>query len=108
MLYCCDSMVLFGLEYVGYEKYFATELPFCSKEDMEENFPNVKRFDTMTTKEIKENNAKEILINPYQYRGFIKEWIAHSPTEKLYNWDHSVFYAEYIKILKQIAGVDRD
>ena len=62
----------------------------------------------MTTKEIKENNAKEILLNPYQYRGFIKEWISHAPTEKLYNWDHSVFYAEYVKMLKQIAGVDRD
>lgn len=108
MLFCCDSWIRLGLEYTTYEKFFATELPFCNKEDMEENFPNVKRFDTMTTKEIKENNAKEILINPYQYRGFIKEWIAHAPTEKLYNWDHSVFYAEYIKMLKQIAGVDRD
>ena len=108
MLYCCDSMVLFGLEYVGYEKYFATELPFCSKEDMEKLFPNVKRFDTMTIKEIKENYVQRILINPYQYRGFIKEWISHAPTEKLYNWDYSLFYAEYVKMLKQIAGVDRD
>ena len=62
MLYCCDSMVLFGLEYVGYEKYFATELPFCSKEDMEKLFPNVKRFDTMTIKEIKRTMFKEFSL----------------------------------------------
>lgn len=108
MLFCCNAMVCFGLEYSEYEKSFATELPFCNKEDIESLFPNVKRFDTMTLKEIEENNVKKILLNPYQYRGFIKEWISHAPTEKLYNWDYSLFYAEYIKMLKQIAGIDRD
>lgn len=108
MLSFYKHKIYFTFEMNEVDTFYATSLPYCSKSAISDLFPNVELFEKFTRDELENSDVKCILLSPEEFRGFIDSWVEHSLTNKLYNWDSSSFFAEYVKTLKQIATIDGD
>lgn len=111
MLYLYDARIFYNIE-LGrlHRPYYATSIPFCDNDKVKEMFPNVTLFETVTQKDIANGKYQtaSFLISPGQYRGFIRDYVSHSNTNKLYNWDADSFYMEYFNMMKDVAKLGSD
>lgn len=110
MLSFYNTKILYNIELgTVHNGYWVTELPFCKREEVSEVFPNAKVFDSIHYTKLADTNNNQrpniILLTPEEYRAFVVDWINHSVTNKLYNWDANSFFMEYFNTIKTAAKV---